>query len=61
MTSLTALVPEELLRRAECLAAIRNEPIDEVVRRALEVYVVEVIEQANGGKGLGNAPRVGAA
>lgn len=47
MTKLTILVPEELRRRAKSLAAVRNEHVSDIVRRALEEYVDEVMEEAD--------------
>lgn len=47
MTKLTVLLPEDLRRRAKSLAALRNEKVSDIVRRALEEYVAEVMEEAD--------------
>lgn len=47
MTKLTILVPEELRKRAKSYAAVRNEHVSDIVRRALEEYVNEVMEEAD--------------
>lgn len=46
LAKLTVQVPEELRRRAKSMAALRNEHVSDVVRRALEEYVAEVMEEA---------------
>ncbi|HLB11720.1 MAG TPA: hypothetical protein VJO15_02060 [Dehalococcoidia bacterium] len=47
LTKLTVLVPEELRRRAKSMAALRNEHVSDIVRRALQEYVAEVMEEAD--------------
>lgn len=47
LTKLTVLVPEELRRRAKSMAALRNEHVSDIVRRALQEYVSEVMEEAD--------------
>ena len=46
LTKLTVSVPEDLRRRAKAVAALRKENVSDVVRRALEEYVAEVMEEA---------------
>jgi len=46
-TKLTISIPEDLRRRAKSVAALRNEHISDIVRRALEEYVAEVMEEAD--------------
>jgi len=41
MTKMTISIPDDLRRRAKSLAALRNEHISDVVRRALEMYVAD--------------------
>lgn len=46
-SKLTISIPEDLRRRAKSVAALRNEHVSDVVRRALEDYVAEVMEEAD--------------
>ena len=46
-TKLTVSIPEELRRRAKSVAALRNEHVSDVVRRALEEYIAEAMEETD--------------
>lgn len=45
-TKITVKVPNHLRRRAKAVAALRGETISDVVREALEAYIVEATEEA---------------
>jgi predicted DNA-binding protein len=45
-TKITVKLPDQLRRRAKAVAALRGETISEVIRDALEAYIVEATEQA---------------
>ncbi len=47
LTKLTLTISEDLRRRAKSVAALRNESVSEVVRRALEEYVSQAPEPGN--------------
>jgi predicted transcriptional regulator len=47
LTKLTLTIPSDLRRRAKSVAALRNESVSEVVRRALEDYVADALEEAD--------------
>jgi antitoxin component of RelBE/YafQ-DinJ toxin-antitoxin module len=44
---LTIKIPEDLRRQAKAVAASRGETISDVVRTALEKYIVEALEDAD--------------
>jgi Arc/MetJ-type ribon-helix-helix transcriptional regulator len=46
-TKITVKLPEPLRRRAKAVAALRGETISDVVRDALEAYIVEAMEEAD--------------
>ena len=43
---ITVKLPEPLRRRAKAVAALRGETMSDVVRLALESYIVEALEEA---------------
>lgn len=45
-TKITVRLPDPLRRRAKAVAALRGETVSEVVRDALEAYIVEAMEEA---------------
>ena len=45
-TKITVKLPDPLRRRAKAVAALRGETISDVVRDALEAYIVEATEEA---------------
>lgn len=45
MTKMTLTMPDDLRRRVKAAAALRNEHVSDVVRRALEAYIAEVMEE----------------
>ncbi len=45
-TKITVKLPDQLRRRAKAVAALRGETISDVVREALEAYIVEATEEA---------------
>lgn len=47
ITQLTIKIPEELRRRTKAVAALNGETISNVVREALQNYILESMEEAN--------------
>jgi len=47
LTKLTIKLPEELRRRAKAVAALRGETVSDVIREALQNYIVEAFEEAD--------------
>lgn len=45
-TKLTITLPEELRRRVKAVAAMRADTVSEVIRKSLEAYVAEALEEA---------------
>ncbi len=46
-TKLTVVVPDDLHRRARAVAALRGENISNVVREALQDYVIDALQDAD--------------
>ena len=44
---LTIKIPEDLRRQAKAVAALRGETVSDVVRIALEKYIVEALEETD--------------
>jgi predicted DNA-binding protein len=47
MVKLTIKIPEDLRRQAKAVAALRGETVSDVVRAALETYIVEALEETD--------------
>jgi predicted DNA-binding protein len=45
-SKITVKLPDPLRRRAKAVAALRGETVSDVVRDALEAYIVEAMEEA---------------
>jgi predicted DNA-binding protein len=44
---LTIKIPEDLRRQAKAVAALRGETVSDIVRTALEKYIVEALEETD--------------